>query len=338
MAADESLPPPERTWATQARSSGLPPTRNRGELATGPITSSGGVLAAGRLPELVTTSQWRLVWRRFRRDKLAMAGAIVLILLAISAVLAPLLAPYPLNPALDTAVLAQARQGPSLHHLFGTDELGRDQLTRVLYGGRISLAVGMAVALASAAIGTAVGIVAGYFGGWVDQLVMRITDLLLIIPGLAVLMIAQKGLGGSLPVIVAVLSLLFWRTLARVVRAVILSLREREFIEAARALGASSSRIIVRQMLPNLVGVISVHATLAVAAAILTESTLSFLGFGIQPPAVSWGSMLAQSRGAVGTSMAYLVYAPGLAILLTVLAVNFVGNGLRDALAAEAAS
>jgi peptide/nickel transport system permease protein len=254
----------------------------------------------------------------------------VLLTLALSALFAPLLSPSPLNPTLDAKVLAEGRQPPSWQHLLGTDELGRDQLTRLLFGARISLTVGLAVALASTLLGTFVGAAAGWFGGWADQVLMRLNDLLLAIPGLAVLMIAQKGLGGSLPVIVGILSLLFWHTIARVVRAEFLSLRTREFVDAARSTGASSLRIVVTHMLPNAVGPICVNGTLAVGAAILTESALSFLGFGLQPPAVSWGAMLAQSRGAVGTNLAYLVYAPGIAILLAVLAVNFVGDGLRD--------
>ena len=286
----------------------------------------------GAFPAAPPGGQWRLVARRFHRRKLAMAGLGVLAILALSAIFAPLLTPYDVNPTLDAEVLSQARQPPSLRHPFGTDELGRDQLTRVLYAGRISLLVGLSVAMASSVIGTAVGAVAGYFGGWVDQLLMRLVDLLLVLPGTALLMVAQRGLGGSLPVIVLVLGLLFWRAMARIVRGVFLSLREQEFVEAARASGASSARIIVSEMLPSAVGPIFVHLTLAAGAAILAESALSFLGFGIQPPAVSWGNMLAQSRGTVGTSLSYLVYAPGLAILLTVLAVNFVGNGLRDAL------
>jgi peptide/nickel transport system permease protein len=286
----------------------------------------------GAFPAPAAGAQWRLVARRFRRRRLAMTGLAILAVLALSALFAPLLSPYDVNPTLNSDVLSQSRQSPSLRHPFGTDELGRDQLTRVLHGGRISLLVGLCVALASSVIGTAVGAVAGYFGGWVDQVLMRLVDLLLVLPGTALLMIAQRGLGGSLPVIVLVLAFLFWRTVARIVRGVFLSLKEQEFVEAARASGASSARIIVSEMLPSAVGPICVHLTLASGAAILSESALSFLGFGIQPPAVSWGNMLAQSRGAVGTELAYLVYAPGLAILVTVLAVNFVGNGLRDAL------
>ena len=290
----------------------------------------------GATRAVATSRQWRVVGRRFRRDRMAMAGLVVIAVLALSAACAPLLTPYDVNPTLNSEALDQARQSPSLHHPFGTDELGRDQLTRVLYGGRISLLVGLSVAVASSLIGTAVGAIAGYFGGWVDQVLMRLVDLLLVLPGTALVMIAQRGLGSALPTIVLVFSLLFWRTVARIVRGLFLSLREQEFVEAARASGASSGRIIVSEVLPGVVGPVCVHLTLAVGAAILAESALSFLGFGLQPPAVSWGTMLAQSRGAVGTDLAYLVYAPGLAILLTVLAVNFVGNGLRDALDPQA--
>ena len=286
----------------------------------------------GAAPAVATVPRRHLAGRRFRRNKPAVAALGVLAALALAALFAPLLAPYDVDPTLSAEVLAEARQPPSLRHPFGTDELGRDQFTRVLYGGRTSLVVGLGVALASSLIGTAVGAVAGYFGGSVDHLVMRLVDLLLVIPGTALVMIAQRGLGSSLPVIVMVFASLFWRTVARMVRGVFLSLREQDFVEAARASGASGLRIMVAEMLPIAIGPICVHVTLAVGAAILAESALSFLGFGIQPPSVSWGSMLAQSRGAVGTDLAYLVYAPGLAILVTVLAVNFVGNGLRDAL------
>jgi peptide/nickel transport system permease protein len=294
------------------------------------VDEAAGPLGAFRSASSI--GQWRAVGRRFRRRRLAMAGLVVLGILALSAVFAPLLTPHELDPLLTGDVLAQARQPPSLQHPFGTDELGRDQLTRVLYGGRVSLLVGLCVALASSVIGTTVGAVAGYFGGRIDQLLMRLVDLLLVLPGTALLMIAQRGLGSSLPVIILILAGLFWRVMSRIVRSMFVSLKEQEFVEAARASGASSARIIVTEMLPAVVGPICVHLTLAAGAAILAESALSFLGFGIQPPSVSWGTMLNQSRGAVGTSLSYLVYAPGLAILVTVLSVNFVGNGLRDAL------
>jgi peptide/nickel transport system permease protein len=285
--------------------------------------------AVGEAP---VRSQWQLVRRRFLSHKLAVASGVVLVLLYAVAILAKQLAPYPLNPPLSGKVLLEARHGPSLHHWFGTDELGRDQLTRIMFAGRISLAIGLCVALASTVIGTTIGAVAGYVGGVVDNLLMRFTDLVLVVPALAVLMMAGKHFGGSMTVIVIILAALYWMPIARVVRGVFLSLKEKEFVEAARASGASSLRIIVRHLLPNSVGPIAVNTTLVVGYAIITESTLSFLGFGVQPPTVSWGNMLAQSEGAVGQPTAYLIYFPGLAILFTVLAVNFLGDGLRDAL------
>ena len=202
----------------------------------------------GAFPAATATGQWRVVVRRFRRRRLAMAGLAVLAVLALSAVFASRLTPHDVTPTLSSDVLSQSRQSPSLRHPFGTDELGRDQLTRVLHGGRISLLVGLCVALASSIIGTTVGAVAGYFGGWVDQVLMRLVDLLLVLPGTALLMIAQKGLGSSLPVIILVLAFLFWRSIARIVRGLFLSLKGQEFVEAARASGASSARIIVSEM------------------------------------------------------------------------------------------
>jgi peptide/nickel transport system permease protein len=285
-------------------------------------------------------SQWQLFWRRFFRHRVAVVAGLVLLWLYLMVILAPHIAPYQLNPKLDAKTLLGASHGPSGKHWFGTDELGRDQLTRVLYAGRISLMVGLLVALVSTFLGTTIGALAGYFGGWVDQLLMRFTDLFLVVPGLAILMMAQRGFAGksifghrlsSQTLIIVILSFLYWQYIARVVRGVFLSLKEREFVEAARASGASSFRIITRHMLPNTIGPIAVNTTLVVGLAILTESTLSVLGFGVQPPTVSWGNMLAQSEGAVGTPQAYLVYFPGLAILITVLAVNFLGDGMRDA-------
>jgi peptide/nickel transport system permease protein len=288
-----------------------------------------GVIVPGSEP--VARSQWELFRRRFLRHKVAVAAAIVLVLLCLSAIFAPLLAPYPLNPRLGAKILLEARQGPSWRHWFGTDELGRDQFTRVLYAGRISLTVGLSVAVVSTVFGTAVGALAGYFGRWTEQALMRITDLVLVVPPLAILLMAGKHFGGSQTVIISILAVVYWMPIARVVRGVFLSLKEKEFVEAARASGASDLRIIVRHMLPNTVGPIAVNTTLVVGLAILTESTLSFLGFGVQPPTVTWGNMLAQSVQSVGTPLAYLIYFPGAAIFITVLAVNFLGDGLRDA-------
>lgn len=277
-------------------------------------------------------SQTSLVLRRFLRHKLAVVALLLLVLFYLAALFAPQLAPYELNPQLTGETLSRAREGPSADHWFGTDELGRDQLTRVLFAARVSLVIGLLVALFSTIIGTAVGATAGYLGGRIEKTMMFVTDLALVIPGLAVLMIAQKALGGSTRTIILILSLLFWTTIARVIRGVFLSLKEKEFIEAARAIGCSTPRIILRHMLPNTVGPIIVNFTLVVGGAILIESTLSFLGFGVMPPDVSWGNMIAQSKNAVGTPTAYLIYFPGLALFLTILSANFLGDGLRDAL------
>src|SRR6266540_3313581 len=224
-------------------------------------------------------SQRALVWRRFRRHKLAMASLV----------------------------------------------------TRLLYGGRVSLLVGLGVALVSAVVGTLAGAAAGYYGGRLDNFVMRLTDLFLSIPLLVLLIIASKATGGHILDIVLVVSLALWMFLARIVRGLFLSLREKEFVEAARAIGSSNARIIFRHMLPNALGVIIVNVTLTVAIAILTESLLSFLGFGIQPPTPTWGNMLEDGRSLM-TIAGWLVWFPGLAILVTVLCVNFLGDGLRDAL------
>ncbi|WP_113701654.1 ABC transporter permease [Nonomuraea lactucae] len=272
-------------------------------------------------------SQGRIAVRRFARHRMAMAGLLTLVALMVCCFGAHWVAAYPRN-AQD---LLLGPTPPSAAHWLGTDDLGRDYLSEILYAGRLSLAIGLCVAVLSTAIGTLLGAVAGFARGWADEVIMRVTDLLLIVPAIAVLALALQGLGSSPLTIILVLTGLGWTLIARVVRSQVLSLREKEFVEAARVLGASNLRIIVRHLLPNLLGVVVVNMSLTVAAAVILESTLSFLGFGIQPPQSSWGNMLSQAAGLVGTSKSYLLYAPGVAILLTVLAVNFVGDGLRDA-------
>lgn len=284
-------------------------------------------------------AQWQLVLRRFFRHRVAVVALAVLVTLFLLALFAKQVARYPLNP--NPLPLLQANHGPSAAHWFGTDELGRDQATRILFAMRLSLTIGLSVAVCSTLIGTLIGSSAGYFGGWVDQVLMRITDLFLIVPALAVIAIAQKGLTGrSFPVvgvlssstlIIIILSFLFWQTIARVVRGLFLSIKEKEYVEAARASGASSWRVMFRHILPNIVGPIAVNTTLVVGAAIVLESTLSFLGFGVQPPQVSLGNMINEAEIAVGTNRAYLIYYPGLFLLIAVLCVNFLGDGLRDA-------
>ncbi|MGW1992748.1 ABC transporter permease [Embleya sp. NPDC001921] len=269
----------------------------------------------------------RLVLERFLRHRLAVVGLLILTALAISCFGARWIAPYPHN----RQDLLPGAQQPSSEHWLGTDSLGRDYLSELLFAGQVSLAIGICVALLSTVVGTAVGAIAGFANGWADEVIMRVTDLFLIVPAIAVLALALEALGPSPVTIVLVLSALGWTMIARVVRSQVLTLRNKEFIQAARVIGASNPRIVVRHLLPNLTGVIAVNVSLAVASAIILESTTSFLGFGIQPPQSSWGNMLSQAAGLIGTSQAYLLYVPGLAILITVLAVNFVGDGLRDA-------
>lgn len=266
--------------------------------------------------------------RRFMRHRLALPSLIVLALLLIACFGAGWLAPFPRG----AQNLLLGPTGPSAKHWLGTDELGRDYLSEVLYAGQVSLAIGLSVAVLATIVGTAAGAVAGFVGGLVGELIMRITDLFLIVPGIAILAVIVHGLGPSPTTIVVALAALGWTYIARIVRAQVLSLREQDFVEAARGIGASGARILVSHLLPNLVGVIVVATSLTVASSIIIESTLSFLGFGVQPPQTSWGSMLSEAAGYVGTERVYLLYFPGLFILITVLCVNFVGDGLRDAL------
>jgi peptide/nickel transport system permease protein len=281
--------------------------------------------------------------RRFLGHPLAVIGAVVLVVLALAALLAPVIAPHDPTPVLSGKVLAGARHGPSWDHLFGTDKLGRDQFSRVLYGLRISLVVGIGVAVISVVIGVAVGALAGWRGGWVDSVLMRFTDLFLVIPALVVLLVVASnpdpsffGLFHFPPAteasgMVIILAALGWMPMARIVRGEFLSLREREYVDAARAAGASGRRIVFTHLLPNCVGPIVVFATLAVGITVLNEAVLSFLGAGIQPPDVSLGQMIADAEDTVGTDLAYLLVYPGLVLFVLVLAVNLVGDGLRDA-------
>jgi peptide/nickel transport system permease protein len=294
---------------------------------SGMLPSAGGEFDAASRAEPKVRSQWALFRRRFLRHKVAIASIVFLVVLVVLCFGADLFAP---KSATDQDLLL-GPVSPNGDHWFGTDELGRDQFSRILYAGQISLKIGVAVALLSTVFGTAVGAVAGYFGRATDQVLMRLTDLFLIVPGIAILAIALEFWGHSDTVIIVVLAGLFWMYTARVVRGEVLSLKEKEFVEAAKASGARSSRVIVRHLVPNLVGPIMVNATLAIALAIITESTLSFLGFGVQPPQASWGSMLSDAQGYVGGPQAYLIYAPALMILVTVLCVNFIGDGMRDA-------
>jgi peptide/nickel transport system permease protein len=279
--------------------------------------------------EPVARTNWQLFRRRFFRHRLALISITILLLLAIACYGATWLAPHKQN-AQD---LLQSDIGPSAKHWFGTDDLGRDQLTEIMFAGRISLTIGFAVALISTLVGVAVGAVAAFYGRVTDQLLSSLTDLFLILPDLALLGVAVQHFGHGESPIIFVLAALSWTYLARVVRGQVLSLKEKEFVEAARAAGASSWRILTQHILPNCLGPIMVNATLTVASAISAEAALSFLGLGVQPPHNSWGRMLAEAEPYINsTSKWYLVFFPGFLLLLTILAVNFLGDALRDAL------
>lgn len=277
----------------------------------------------------------RLLIRNFMRHKLALAGLIVLVLLMLSALLAPIIAPY--NP--DKLSTMERLQGPSAAHWLGTDDVGRDILSRVLYGGRISLLIGFSATLVSLLIGTLIGALSGYFGGLLDNMLMRLVDVFLSFPSLFILIVLAtvirtnshlRQYSGSIWPIAIVIGGLSWMGLARIVRATFLSLREKEFVEAARSAGAGNMRIMFRHILPGAMGPIIVQGTLLIAATIITESGLSYLGFGIQPPTATWGTLLDDAQPHM-KNLPMFAIAPGMMIFLTVMSINYFGDGMRDA-------
>jgi peptide/nickel transport system permease protein len=269
----------------------------------------------------------RPAWREFLRHRAATASLVLFVVVAAACAAAPWLAPFPFE-AID---LGSVRQAPSLRHWMGTDDLGRDVLTRMLYGGRVSILIGLLAAAVGASLGTAVGAVAGFYGGFVDNALMRTTDVAYAIPTLPLLIILSSYSRAAVPSMVLVVGFLSWMATARVVRAQVLTIKETAFVEAARCLGATPLRILVRHVVPNVSGPVLIGATLGVANAIMIESALSFLGLGVQPPTPTWGNMLMDAQATMSTRP-WLTVFPGLAILATVLAVNFVGEGLHDAL------
>jgi len=289
-------------------------------------------------------SLWRPVLRRLWRHRLAVVSGVVLIVLCLLALFAPAIEALMGTPQWRVD-LAGRLAGPSWEHPLGTDELGRDLFLRLLYGGRVSLFVGLIAALAAALIGTLVGLLAGYYGGWLDTALMRLTDSIIALPILPLLIVlaaidpAKLGLPEALAAeaefslyqVAAIIALVGWTRVARLVRGVTLSMRERAFVTAARALGGSNARIMAVHILPNVVSPIVVATTLSVGGIILFESVLSFLGLGVQPPVPSWGNMLSHAQDLIWTAP-HLVVWPGLAIFVTVIAFNFVGDGLNDAM------
>ncbi len=270
---------------------------------------------------------YTVFWRRFRHNRLAIAGGIVVLLLFLLSFLAPYITTW--EPGAIDAY--HVLLSPSPDHWFGTDELGRDVFTRVVYGARISLKVGFVSVGIAVAIGTVLGLVSGFYGGVVDTVIMRFVDIMLCFPTFFLILAVIAFLEPDIWYIMAIIGLTGWMGVARLVRAEVLSLRERDFVLAARALGASDLRIIFRHILPNAASPVLVSATLGVAGAILTESALSFLGIGVQPPTPSWGNILTAGKDYVEFAW-WLSLFPGLAILVTVLAYNLLGEGIRDAL------
>lgn len=272
-------------------------------------------------------TQREIIWRRFRRHRLAMFCGIILILLYLVALITPWIAPYGFAEQDFTSM----NQGPSLTHPMGTDQLGRDELTRVLYGGRVSMMIGLGVGLLITVIGTSLGIISGYYGRFVDGGVMGTADFVLVLPFIPVLLVLGSIFSLGVFSITLIIALLLWPRMARLVRGQVLALRDQEYVQAAKAIGVSDFRIMLRHIFPNTFGIVVVEATLIVALAIILESIISFLGFGIQPPTPSWGNMLTDARSQMTTQW-WLTIFPGLMIVITALCVNFVGDGLRDAL------
>jgi peptide/nickel transport system permease protein len=268
-----------------------------------------------------------IFWPRLRRNRLALCGGSVVLVLFVVSLLAPLISPYDPSAINAWKVLSP----PSWLHLFGTDELGRDVLSRVLYGSRVSLKVGFVAVGIAVSIGTVVGLVSGYYSGLIDTLLMRVVDIMLCFPAFFLILAIITFLEPSIWYIMMVIGLTGWMGVARLVRAETLSIREMDYVLAARCIGCSNTRIIFRHILPNAISPVLVSATLGIAGAILTESALSFLGIGVQPPTPSWGNILTSGKDYIEFAW-WLSLFPGLAILVTVLAYNLLGEGIRDAL------
>ena len=301
-------------------------------------------LESETLSTVTEESPWRVIWKRFRKHKLAVAGMITIGLIALACYLAPLYAPY--DPVRD---LSRDENGqilrndpPSLQHFMGTDNIGRDVFTRLLYAGQISLSVAFIVTIFATVIGVLVGAFSGYYGGWIDDVIQRFVEFLITIPLLPLLLAFSALLRGltvpglppewSSAVIITVILIVFgWMSASILIRGMVLSLRNQEFTEAAKALGLGSFGIITKHMIPNSLAPIIVSATLSLGGVIVLESALSFLGFGIQPPVPTWGNMLNEYQNEMWTQPAKVFY-PGLVIFICVLAFNYIGDGLRDAM------
>ena len=297
--------------------------------ATPTLSTTRGETIGGLAPETRAPSPSRRTLRRFLRHRLAVLGAVILVVMASAAIFAPLLAPYDPN-AIN---LMRVSHPPDATNLLGTDAVGRDTLSRLIYGARVSLSVGLVAVSIYLAIGFVLGALAGYAGGWVDTIIMRFTDIMMCFPTFVLILILVGFVGPSIVNVMLVLGLFGWPDITRLVRGQVLQLRELEFVQAAGAMGAGKWYILLRHIAPNIVGPLSVAGSLGIAGAILAEAGLSFLGLGVVQPTSSWGSMLNEARNpATLATSVWLWLAPGVAISLAVLAANFIGDGLRDAL------
>lgn len=277
---------------------------------------------------LITENYSRLIARRFSRHKLAMGGLAVIALLSLAAIFAPLLAPH--DPYQVTQSFGISPNGP---HVLGTDQVGRDVASRLIYAARVSLVVGLGTTAISVILGTTLGLLSGYFGGRTDMALMRVVDVFMSFPQMLLILVVVSIVGPGLIKIILILGFLGWPSVARIVRGCVLSIKENDYIKSAVAMGFSTPRILFMHILPNAVAPILVNATFSIANAIIVEASLSFLGLGVQPPTASWGNMLTDAQTiSILTEKPWLWVPPGIMIILSVLSVNFVGDGLRDAL------
>jgi len=291
-------------------------------------TYSANKIAEGKAAEK-GLSPWKLGLDRLKKNKLAMLGLIILFITIVVSIFAPIITGYD-RDAIDTA---NSYKAPSAEHWLGTDELGRDTFTRLIYGGRISLSVGLVSTGISVVIGVLLGAIGGYHGGITDNIIMRVVDIFMCFPFFLIAIVIAAILGPSIWNVMIISGILSWTGIARIVRAEVLSLKQREFIEAAKALGLNSRDIIIKHIIPNIMAVIIVYATLGIARGIISEAGLSFLGLGVKPPTPSWGNMLASAQSMRSLRLHWWLWIPpGLMVFLTILSINFLGDGLRDAL------
>lgn len=274
------------------------------------------------------SSEWQRRWRRFKQNRLSVVGAGIILLLILMAVVGPFLAPYP-KDATGAVHISERLQRPGNPHWMGTDDVGRDVLTRLLVGSRISLGAGLVVLVIATVVGLTLGMISGYFGGWLDNIIQRLTDVFLTVPGLILAMAVSAALGPSLINVMWAIALVWWPGYCRLTRAEVLRCREDQYVEAARSIGTSSKRIIVRHIMPNIFTPVLVKASMDIGFAVLTLASLGFIGLGAQPPTPDWGKMIADGRRYLPESW-WLTVFPGFAIFLTVFGFNLLGDGIRD--------